>query len=324
MNRRSKIALALIAALFCGQATLLAKLDYAKAWFERLDFGEAIDPRGPQGPLALGTLHWDPRFYVGQPALAPFAALARSECPGSEPLKTAICLSNVMAIRFPHGRPSHELFDANFDPARALTRHLNGEPGHCVSRSGILATALLASGIPARVVQLYPPSGHVQEGHNAIEVYDPAQGGWIFFDPTYGGRLESQTGARSAAGLVVAAGALRWIPLAMPASYPPQPFDGAVTFSGAPTPRFSGHIVYPEPWLYTRVGKKQAPAIFSGTFLSVGPRSLRLAWGHWLLDGSIAVTGLAFLAVLVVAITRRHRTMAPTSAGVILRDATGR
>jgi hypothetical protein len=127
---------------------------------------------------------------------------------------------------------------------------------------------------------------------------------FFFFDPTFGGTAKTPAGEQSAAALLASHSAIRWTQLgAVPASTG-EPLDPQSAYDGVPTPRFNGHLVYPEPWLYTRVGRKLAPGPFNGLFVVVGPPSLRLAVGHWLLLGAIVATSLAALAYGIALLLR--------------------
>jgi hypothetical protein len=278
---------------------ILQKLDYSKGWLERVGLIEALNP---QERLSLGNLRWDPAPYVGSPQLATFAAMVHEHCPNMDALPTTRCLSDFLASRFPHGSPSRQIFDENFVPAEVLQRHLQGEPGHCVSRSGIMAAALLASGVPARIVQLLSNTRRDQ-GHNALEVFDPSVG-WVFFDPSFGGELQTSTGGRSAAALLSAGGQFRWIQSAKVAPLS----DWQRFYAGPRAAMFKGHVVYPEPWLYTRVGSKTAPPPFQARYLVVGPPSWRLAFGRKFLLAAILSTFAALLVAgtsLIFPVIRR-------------------
>jgi hypothetical protein len=298
-------ALCVLAFLLGGLLSLLGLMDYSKGWLTRTSLADALEP---PSPLALGSLDWNPAGYAGHPSLKPFVDLVQKHCPGEKSFATVVCLSDLLAERFPHGLPSVELFSAGFDPVATMNNHLAGAPGHCVSRSGILTAALLAVGIPARMVQLVPSyldRNDRRSGHNALEVWDKRMG-WVFFDPTYGGTLQTAAGEQSAAALLAARGQFVWRQLGkIPAAVGHEVLDGQDAYDGNPTPRFNGHLVYPEPWLYTRVGTKQAPGPFNGAFLVVGVPSLRLALGHWLVLGSVAATCLAML-VTVVSMARSY------------------
>jgi hypothetical protein len=314
---------AALTALLALELGLLGFMDYSKAWMTRTSLSEALQP---QTPWRLADLDWNPAAYAGTPKLKPLQQMVHQHCPDRSGLETAVCLSNLLAARFPHGNPKHELFDRNFDPLATLQSHLAGEPGHCVTRSAILAAALLSAGIPARMLQLAPSFQDRQDrrgGHNAIEVWDPHLG-WIFFDPTFGGSVRTQAGEQSAAALLAAGGGLSWVQLStVPATLGTEPLDGQRAYDGNPTPRFNGNLIYPEPWLYTRVGRKQAPGPFTGSFLVVGPPSLRLAVGHQLLLGTILVTallGLLCFIGLVRTLLAGWRPQ-PRAAALLARDA---
>src|SRR4051794_28336216 len=138
-------------AALLAQLLLLRGLDYSKAWFSAVAVQDALVPRDP---LALGGLRWDPAPYVHAPELDSFRAMVNEHCAGRAAFETAVCLSDLFAVRFRQGEPDQEFFQKSYDPAAALARHLAGRPGHCVTRSGLMATALLSAGFPARVVQL--------------------------------------------------------------------------------------------------------------------------------------------------------------------------
>jgi hypothetical protein len=296
--RRRLPYLALLIALLALEVLGLKGMPYSTGWLLRTSLARALQPTMP---LALGSLNWDAAPYQGAPALEPFRRVVEEHCAGQSPLETTICLSDLLAERFPHGEPEVELFDAHFDPVATMNHHLAGRPGHCVSRSGILATALLSVGIPARLVQMAPSfkvRNDPRGGHNAIEVWDHRTG-WIFFDPTSGGSIKTPAGEQSAAALLAAGGGVIWLQLGKVPASPRQPLDGRITYAGNPTPRFSGNLVYPEPWLYTRTGVRLAPGPFRATFMVVGPPSLQLALGHWLIHGAIVATALSALGVFV-------------------------
>jgi hypothetical protein len=216
-----------------------------------------------------------------------------------------VCLSNVLAARFGHGGPRQQLFDAKFDPTTALASHLSGASGHCVSRSGIIATALLATGVPARVVQLvWSPAEGAPAGHNALEFLDPEKG-WTFFDPTFAGYFENASGSRSAAAIAFSGKAAIWrVAGVAPAGLEtlPTPADSAFL-----SPKAVAFLSYVEPWLYTRVGKPVAPRPFNARFVMAGPAASSMVLSHWALRGAILVTALGLAGCLVVAVRVRSR-----------------
>ena len=303
--------LSLFAVLLVADVLTLQRLDYSKGWLDRTSVAEELHPADP---LRLGKLSWDPHIYANSPQLGPFLALVRDHCPSLRPIETTRCLSNFLAARFSQGAPRHDLFDEAFVPIDDLNRHLAGEPGHCVSRSGIIATAMLAAGMPARVVQLRPLA---DTGHNALEVYDP-EFGWIFFDPSFGGELKSSDGRFSAVALLASEGRPQWIQSAKrPDLTSGLPSDWKGLYAGATPQILRGHLIYPEPWLYTRVGPRLAPAPFRARFHVVGPRSLRLAFGRMFLHGGIVLTAMALLVLTAqTALSWRRREPATLAVQV--------
>ncbi|HEY0712641.1 MAG TPA: transglutaminase domain-containing protein [Polyangia bacterium] len=297
-----KILVPALAFLLLGELFVLRERTYSKAWLTTVPAQEALSPTSPH---ALGGVSWDPGLYRNAPALEPFAAMVREHCPKLPPFGLVTCLSNLLAKRFAHGGPPSQLFDQRFEPALALAGHLAGEPGHCVSRSGILAAALLVSGVPARVVQLqWLPDSGPAHGHNAFEFFDPERG-WTLFDPTYGGYFENTAGARSAAAAAFAGLPAFWQKAgAIPAGLENAPTPAE---SASLAPHAVAFLSYVEPWLYTRIGEKLAPEPFNGRFVIVGPHATAMVLGHWALRGAIVFTGLALLGCGIAAFKLRRR-----------------
>jgi hypothetical protein len=244
--------------------------------------------------LILDGLSWRPTDYVGARELDPIRTDVRRHCPDMSAYQTASCLMDLFARQFPHGSPRREFFAVKFDPVANWKEHLAGAPGHCVTRSGMLATALLALGFPARVVQIVSREG--QQGHNVAEVWQ-ASGGWRIFDPSFSGSLQAQDGLTSAVGLITA-------------PYPRWQYDpGRAKVPGlnqtealrayAEDGLRGAAIVYPEPWLYTRVGRSQASFPFHGRFLMLGPRSWKVGFGQTASRTVIVVSLLWLLVALV-------------------------
>lgn len=284
---------------------VLQQSSYSKAWLTTVTAEEAIRPPTLE---KLGGTSWSPAMYVSEPSLAPFALLRNQHCPGRSTFDTVVCLSNLLAARFAHGSPHKDVFDVRYEPTAILQRHLAGEPGHCVTRSGIIATALLASGIPARLVQVQwslPAAGI--GGHNALEFWDD-QRGWTMFDPTYGGYFEVSDGARSLAAVALAGRTASWH---QAASVPAGLIVDREAMSSSPVYVTDiGFVSYVEPWLYTRVGPHIAPLPFNGTFVLVGPRAEAFVARHWALRAAIVGTALALAvtsSLAVVGVGRRRR-----------------
>ena len=292
-------SLPLLLGALCAQLFVLRNLPYSKASLGAVSVEEALNPKDP---LVLDELDWHPARFQNDPSLDPIRAVTREHCPNSIGFALATCLTNVFARKFPHGAPSREFFDRVYDPVKMWNGHLSGEPGHCVSRSGLLATALLASGTPARVVQFFS-----SRGHTVIEVWEPGAG-WRVLDPSFAGTVEAKSGRASAVALTTAPVAARW-----------EVIPSLVQVQGVePPPRDDGgwrqaSIVYPEPWLYTRVGTTMAQWPLMGRFVMVGPTTMQLGLGQRLLRGGILLCTitLALVAIgLVVPAGRRSRANA--------------
>jgi len=241
--------------------------------------------------------------------------IARAHCPGLSSFETATCLANFFAGRFPHGNPKREFFDSNYDPAKVLSNHLAGEPGHCVTRTGLLAATLLAMGIPARVVQIQPLDG--SSGHNVLEIWDSKMGGWVLMDPTYSGSLDMANRHAAPISLPMESITPRWQQEPALHKVLNVTLTDAQKFYTEQRLRTS-NIVYPEPWLYTRVGKSIAPRPFQGQFVMVGSTSLRLGLGQRLLQSGILLTlvGLALTAgMLAFRMVRRFQPRVLTPRG---------
>jgi hypothetical protein len=147
---------------------------------------EATEPSPDvEGRFQVGDMTWDTALFAHEPKLEPLRVYFRAHCDGRAGGAAATCLSDQFVREFPQGDPVHELFDTAYDPAADLAAHASGEPGHCVTRSGLITSILLSVGIPARVVQMVTPKW---EGHTVMSVWDAAHG-WMAFDPSWGAFL---------------------------------------------------------------------------------------------------------------------------------------
>jgi len=271
----------------CGLVLALKALPYSSVIIEAVDPGEAL--RTPTPDFSIGRLAWPVRTLGARRELQPFRD-AMPECGRARGLEAAACVTRQLAARSPVGNPANEFVAVVFDPAAHLGRHLAGAPGHCLTRSAILAGILLANGTPARVVQLLPLSG---KGHTLVEVWDEARG-WTVVDPLAEGFVAGKPGHASAVELLAEPERVEW-----------------VAFDDAPDPAASarrkrhlmelltGNVLYPEPWLYLRVGTHAAAWPWRGVFVRVGPAYLSrgpaqraLTWG----TAVLAVAGVALLA----------------------------
>jgi hypothetical protein len=169
-----------------------------------------------------------------------------------------------------------------------------GAPGHCLTRSAILATELLSVGIPARVVQFVPVE---DRGHTLVEVWDDADG-WTVVDPSTSGILVgSKSPADSAVELLADPSTAEWRGFG-PASK--QGVDGTAQTVHLRA-LLRGDVIYPEPWLYLRVGERAAPWPFRGEYARIGRAFPTLGPLQQLLFWTIPVVALAGLVLLVVA-----------------------
>lgn len=181
-----------------------------------------------------------------------------------------------------------------------------------------LTGELLSVGVPARIVQLVPLDG--SGGHNLVEVWDEPRG-WVMVDPTYGGIVGTKSGPTSALALSESPDNVRWFAVGVP----PDPFKdfGPVQMEALYRGLFSSSVIYPEPWLYLRVGDKEAPWPFRGVYLQTGPGTFALGSAHRLAWCTIPMTALAaglFWGLLVFQLLgararkeRRAESVAPKS-----------
>jgi hypothetical protein len=275
----------LFAVCSLASVVVMSRLPYSTSWITRVDEQAVIEQPSPG--FALGPIAWDMDAYREAKSLEPFHTAFDAECGSLEGLEAAQCITAILQARIPYGAPKTELFDKTFDPAENLSAHLAGGSGHCTTRSGLTATALLARGIPARVVQLLP---RTLPGHNMIEVWDRKLG-WTLWDPLYMASFVSD-------GVPISSSALT---KAEPGkiSYVTVPSAKGVAPGEPPPPmnprRFAGATVhFPEPWLYTRVGSRCAVTPFRGCFAQIGVRQFQLGTAQTL--ARIAALGFALLA----------------------------
>jgi hypothetical protein len=264
------------------QLALLKSLPYARARLLAVPRAATAQPPTPAG-FALGGLTWPLEAYAHDARLQPLRDYFGEFCAGRAGLAAATCLSDVMAAQFPHSAPRREFVDAHYDPVADLHEHRAGAAGHCMTRAALVSATLLAVGVPARVTQVFAADGN---GHNVLEVWD-APRGWVVVDPTLGGVVVDARGPISAAQ-AAAAPAAAHVLVRGPAPRGAPPVEGMLIFDGS--------VVYPEPWLYTRVGPRVAAWPFRAAFAHVGPTSWRLGAGQAALRFGSAASALLCLA----------------------------
>jgi len=228
-------------------------LPYASCLVENASVPPALSD--PTHSFVIGSIRWDVDAYARDPQLQPFRDFFHKNCLAKTGTGAAICVSQVFAAAFPLGMPQRDFYDRNYNPLIDFRRHMAGEPGHCVNRSGLLATMLLSVGIPARVVAIVPLSR--TGGHTVVGVWDGA--GWQIVDSTANGLLWSPNGT-SATDIAQAGETVR---LVDPLTFRKGLYQYESAIAG-------NEVVYPEPWLYTRTGNRFSFWPFRGRFVQVG------------------------------------------------------
>jgi hypothetical protein len=289
-HRAHVLTIVLFGVLAAVQLTVLRSLSYSRASLRTLSAEKAARA---SDPLMLNDLDWHPERYAVADSLQPIRAVVADHCPGRAGYQLAVCLTDLFARQFPHGMPTREFFDKHHDPVAVFQAHLAGEPGHCVSRSGMLAVALLATGTPARVVQILDRAG--VHGHNVVEVWDA--GSWRLLDPTFARSLEAADGKSSALDMR-SPPFPRW-------RHVPERVPGAGVIQAPALQEYAegwlqqALLVYPEPWLYTRVGPPLSAWPFRGRFLMVGDPTLRVGRGQMLLQAGAGISLMLGLGILL-------------------------
>lgn len=306
MRALSKVALCgLGAGLFVlALGAALVSLEYSTAWLVRGP--DEAARKAPQEAFTIGAARWTLEAYADSAELEAFRSSFESSCRAhqeeEDPIAAALCVSDRMAREFEHGQPETEFFAPSFDPEHEHARHRSGAPGHCVCRSAMMAAELLSVGIPARVVQLLPLDG--SDGHNLVEVWETERG-WVLVDPTYGGLVGEDRTIGSALDLAYSSRA----PFER-VGHAPVPFDAftADEVEAVYDSLLPAAVVYPEPWLYLRVGDKSAPWPFRGRYVQVGPGAFRLGPAQRALAVALvvalALSAMIWLRFLVLLVKR--------------------
>jgi hypothetical protein len=291
-SRRGLGLYALLAFTFALSVLAVTKaLPYATCLMAYADIATAASD--PSHGFSIESVRWDLEHFSSAPELAPFRRYFFERCGGQTGTQAAICLSQAFDHAFPFGTPKHEFLERNFDPVSNFEAHLSGEPGHCVSRSAMLATTLLSVGIPARVVSFTPRSGW--GGHTLVEVWAGAD--WVAVDPSKVGLVGSSR-PNSAAEIKRVSRSLRLFNADGSVRQDPYPLSPSVA---------SGELVYPEPWLYTRTGPRFSFWPFRGRFVQVGMYGWLFSTPLLLCRVAFAISVLAGLYFFVGLLSSRGR-----------------
>ncbi len=253
-RHRRPLLVFLAFALALSMLAVAKTLPYASSLMSSADI--AITASDPSHGFSIGPVRWETGQFSRASVLAPFRRYFAEKCAGQTGAGAAMCLSKAFDRAFPAGMPKHEFLERYFDPVSNFEAHILGQPGHCLSRSAMLATTLLSVGIPARVVSFTPRSGW--GGHTLVEVWDGAD--WIAVDPTEVG-LVGSVRPSSATGMKQTSAPLRLFDTDGSIRQDPYLLSSSVE---------SGELVYPEPWLYTRTGPRFSFWPFRGKFIQVG------------------------------------------------------
>ena len=70
-------------------------------------------------------------------------------------------------------------------------------------------------------------------------------------------------------------------------------------YESAGAPIFRGHLMYPEPWLYLRIGHRAAPWPFRGEFAHIGPSQWQFGPAQGLLRYGIVLCAALMLLCLI-------------------------
>jgi hypothetical protein len=285
-RRRLRLYVFLAFALALSVLAVTKTLPYASFLMANTD--AAVAASDPSHGFSIGSVRWEVEQFSSAPGLAPFRRYFFETCGGQTGTQAAICLSQAFDRAFPAGTPKHEFLERHFDPAANFEAHLSGQPGHCVSRSAMLATSLLSVGIPARVASFSPRTGW--GGHTLVEVW--AGSDWVTVDPSETG-LVGSIRPNSAAEIKRMSGSLRLFNADGNVRQDPYLLSESIA---------RGELVYPEPWLYTRTGPRFSFWPFRGKFIQVGMYSWRFSTPLLLCRVAFVISmfaGLYFLAGLL-------------------------
>jgi transglutaminase superfamily protein len=293
-RRRLRLFVLLSFALALSALAVTKTLPYASSLMENTD--TAVTASDPSHGFSIGSMRWEVEQFSSAPGLARFRHYFFETCGGQTGTQAAICLSQAFERAFPPGTPKHEFLERHFDPVADFEAHLSGQPGHCVNRSGMLATTLLSVGIPARVVSFSPRTGW--GGHTLVEVW--AGSDWVSVDPTEGG-LPGSIQPSSAAQIKRMSQSLRLFNADGSVRQDPYLLSKSIA---------RGELVYPEPWLYTRTGPRFSFWPFRGKFIQVGMYTWRFSTPLLLCRVAFVISMFAGLYFVAGLLFSRGRTEA--------------
>lgn len=265
--------------------SVLKWLPYSTASISHFPIENRTRELNPTPNFRVGNIEWNVERYRTAPELESFRRFFEINCKGLKGLDASVCLSDKLIKTIPFGEPETEMYLSNYSPSQDLEQHLKGLPGHCVTYSSLTATTLLSVGIPARVVQIIPGA---EGGHNIIEVWDE-KNGWFLFDALSGSSVSDGRNLVSALESLETGKMLHRVRAENrddSNGYLKEYYNNEAIFSGA--------VVYPDPYLYTRVGEKQCLPIFRGKFVSFGKNFYFLGTAQTILLIGIIISCLAF------------------------------
>lgn len=274
------LALAAFAVATVIQFGLLKRLAYSSCLLDGAVVSDVV--AGESSSFSVGSIVWDVDQYAQDARPEPFRQFFVGSCPGQRGAGAAACVSATLAKNFPAGAEFVDFCSRDYDPRVALTRHLSGAPGHCMQRSGLMATTLLSAGVPARVMQVIAVN---ESGHTLVEVWD-SEDGWVMVDPSVGSLVGTSGGPSSAyAALTSGKPVKTWRVHDLPrtATLPDQRYNTEFI-------QFNGNVLYPEPWLYLRTGARFSSWPTRGRYAVLGPMTYRLGIGQRIYQTGILVS----------------------------------
>lgn len=274
-------------ALLLGQLALLRYLDYSTAYVSWISVAQGEEFGRPTPGFSIGGFRWHVSDYERSPKLEPLRSFFRENCGEKKGIEAASCISLQLIGIIPKGSPKREIFDVDYSPAKAFQKHLEGEQGYCTNYAGMTSAMLLSVGIPARFLQIRAKDGI--GGHNIIEVWDENEG-WVLFDPFNNGVIEKDGKKLSATEAHFEESVTRVDAADRGAK------RGHLPDYFANENRLQSSLVYPEPWLYTRVGEKEMPW-FRGAYVGFGDGYFRFSLAQNLLRVGILVCAAVLIAV---------------------------